>query len=101
MLILERYPSHSSDLLVAAVGKLQFEVLQHRLINEYKAKSVLEHLQYRYGAWLDGDPDNFQLTSSSILAKDHHGRIIVLYSSEWEKNFLIERNPKHKFIDFI
>lgn len=101
ILILEKHNRPGSDPLVAAVGKLQFEVLQHRLKSEYNVDSILNTLSYSHGAWLIGDPDNFQAPSSAVLAKDHHNNYIMLYKSEWEKGHAQEKNPNHKLLDFV
>jgi peptide chain release factor 3 len=102
VLILERLNSGNQSPLVAAVGQLQFEVLQHRLKSEYKVDTQLDILPFRYGNWLKGgDPDNFELTSSSILAKDHQDNVIYLYTSEWEKGFALEKNPDYELVDFL
>jgi peptide chain release factor 3 len=101
VLILERYKSLNQTPLVAAVGVLQFEVLQYRLQHEYKVETTLDILPYRYGAWLIGDADKFQTTSSSILGKDALGNVIYLYSQEWERGYALEKNPGYELKDFI
>src|SRR5579872_823489 len=47
------------DFFVAAVGRLQFDVLQYRLKAEYGVESDLELLPYTCSAWLVGNPDSF------------------------------------------
>ncbi len=91
----------SSECLVAAVGRLQFEVLQHRLREEYKVETKLEVLSYQHGAWLFGDPDRFKPPSTSMLATDPAGRTILLYENEWEKRYALENNPGYELKDFI
>lgn len=41
--------------IFAAVGKLQFEVMQHRLKDEYGVETVSTPLPYQCSAWLVGD----------------------------------------------
>lgn len=101
VLILQRYNSQSSEPLVAAVGPLQFEVLQFRLAEEYRVKTHLDILPYKYGAWLKGDPAVFRSSSGTLLAEDAEGNVILLYSQEWERNYALERNPDHQLLDFI
>ncbi|MCB0340168.1 MAG: peptide chain release factor 3, partial [Bdellovibrionales bacterium] len=100
VLILEA-PNHSSEPLVAAVGVLQFEVLQHRLQSEYRVETILETLPYRHGAWLFGDVKSFQTPSSSMIAYDAGGQPIFLYTQDWERQFALEKNPAHTLKDFI
>lgn len=90
----------AQDPLIAAVGRLQFEVVQHRIRTEYNVDTALETLPYNYGSWLVGDPDTFKLTTTSVLAENSRNQTIVLFQSEWEKNYSLERNPDHQLIDF-
>ncbi len=91
----------SNDCLVAAVGRLQFEVLQHRLNEEYNVETKMEVLPYQHGAWLIGDADRFKPPSSSMLATDLTGRVILLYAQEWERRYALENNPGYELLDFI
>lgn len=86
--------------MVAAVGRLQFEVLQYRLRDEYGVATELDAMPYQRAGWLIGDPLTFRPPSSTMLAKDTHGRIVMLYSAEWEKRYALEQNPKHQLADF-
>ena len=101
VLILQRARSQNSQPLIAAVGRLQFEVLQHRLEHEYGVASQIEEMSLKHGSWLIGEADTFSPTPSSLLAKDVHGRAIVLYTYDWEKKHLEERNPDHILLDYI
>ena len=101
VLVLAPLKSHTGDVFVAAVGKLQFDVMQSRLENEYRVKTKLDMLPYRYGSWLIGDADKFRTTSSSMLAQDTLGRVILLYSQEWEKGYLLEQNKGFELREFI
>lgn len=90
-----------SEPYVAAVGKLQFEVLQHRLEKEYSAKTQLEVLPYSCGAWLNGEIATFDKPMGALLAKDLRERIIVLFRSDWEKRYAVDNNPNHELRDFV
>lgn len=98
--ILRSYENPAAPPYVAAVGKLQFEVLQYRLEDEYNVKTELTTLPYRYSAYLEGDPTTMRRPSGSFLAIDARGRTIMLFTSEWEKSFTREKNPEHRLIDF-
>lgn len=101
VLILRGIDKYTTNPLVAAVGPLQFEVLQSRLQAEYKVDSNLTILPFRHGAWIRGDKSAFQTTSSSILCSDEDENLIVLYTQEWERNFLAEKNPQHSLLEFV
>jgi peptide chain release factor 3 len=81
--------------LVAAVGRLQFDVLQYRLRHEYRVETVLEPLPFTCSAWLDGDPATFKAPSASMLVKDQRGRVVVLFGDHLMKTIARDRNPDH------
>ncbi|MCC6408818.1 MAG: peptide chain release factor 3 [Planctomycetes bacterium] len=89
----------NSDPLLAAVGKLQFEVLEYRLRDEYGVDTRLTPLPYECSAWLEGDPTTFVEPTTSLLTRDSRGRVVVLFMTEWEKQSAARRNPNHKLVD--
>ena len=86
---------------VAAVGQLQFDVLQYRLKDEYRVDTFVEPLAVNHCAFLEGDPLTFRKTQNSLLARDREGRVLVLFSGDWERRYLLEQNPSHKFLEFM
>jgi peptide chain release factor 3 len=87
------------EFFVAAVGKLQFDVLESRLKSEYRVKAVVDMLPYESSAWLVGDVETFKPPSDALVVKDSQDRAVVLFRSAWSKNFAKERNPQHDFKD--
>lgn len=81
--------------LVAAVGRLQFDVLQYRLRHEYRVETVLDQLPYTCSAWLEGDPNTFKAPSASMVVKDQRGRVVVLFADNLMKTIARDRNPDH------
>lgn len=87
------------DPIFAAVGQLQFEVMQYRLKDEYGVETLLSSLPYQCSAWIIGDMKTFIKTSSSLLVLDRQGRPMSLFTGQWEKQYSMKQNPKHEFID--
>ena len=91
--------------LLGAVGPLQFEVVQHRLLSEYNAESRLESAPWSHIRWLqhkDGSPvteSSINHTSDAIFAIDAADRPVILLSSEWPLRFFSERNPDLQILD--
>jgi peptide chain release factor 3 len=86
--------------IVAAVGRLQFEVLQYRLKDEYGVETRLSPLPYTVSAWVDGDPATFEPTSGALAVADGRGRMAVLFSSHWDVDYCRRQNPQHRLLDF-
>lgn len=89
----------SSYPFLAAVGKLQFEVIQYRLEEEYGVKIRLAPLPFERSAWLVGDPTTFATTSGTRMVEDRSGRPMVLFASAWEKDYCAKKNPDHTLLD--
>ncbi len=87
------------EFFVAAVGRLQFDVLQYRLRNEYRVETRLEALSFECSSWLVGDVNTFRAPSDAMVVKDQQDRPVVLFRSPWSKNFAKERNPDHDLLE--
>ena len=82
--------------LLAAVGPLQFEVVQHRMKAEYGADSRLETPRWNIVRWwhkpdapADWLPD---LPADATFATDRDDRPVVLFADEWAMRHFIQRN---------
>ncbi|NTV91498.1 MAG: peptide chain release factor 3, partial [Clostridiales bacterium] len=81
--------------IIGAVGALQFEVLEHRLKNEYGVEIRINHLQFRFARWLDGDADfakRLSLTSSTMIAEDKNGKTVLLFENDWSMRWAEDKN---------
>jgi peptide chain release factor 3 len=92
---------HSRDgkPIFAVVGKLQFDVMQYRLKDEYGVETTLTPLPYQCSAWVRGDLATFSLPTQAVLMQDKHGNPIALFTSPWEKQYCIKQNPNHELVD--
>ena len=83
---------------MGVVGVLQFEVLEHRLKNEYGVDIMRTNLNYRMARWAvnrDNTPVDIKkltITSTSlvVLAKDDEP--VILFESEWGISWALDRN---------
>ena len=85
--------------LLAAVGPLQFEVVQFRLESEYGAVSRLESAPWTVMRWLppefkDPDLDALSLPTGSRIAFDMGQNPVLLFANEWSANYFTQTNPK-------
>lgn len=84
--------------LLAAVGPLQFEVVQYRLQSEYNAESRLEPAPWTMCRWMKppaGVPEEWQpdLPNDCIVATDRDGQRVLLMVDEWALRNFQKRNP--------
>jgi peptide chain release factor 3 len=85
--------------LLAAVGPLQFEVVQYRLESEYGAASRLEAAPWTVVRWLpagftEPDLDALSLPTGARLAYDMGRNPVVLFANDWSANYFAQTNPK-------
>ncbi len=83
--------------LLAAVGQLQFEVVQYRLEAEYGAPSRLEPAPWTVIRWLpegvtEDQLDGLSLPTGSRVAYDSANLPVVLFDSEWAANYFPQTN---------
>lgn len=87
--------------IVAAAGRLQFEVLQYRLDTEYGVETVVESLPFACSCWVIGDPETLKLPIGSKKVLDAKDRPAVLFRGQWEKDYALRENPDHEFHDVL
>lgn len=84
--------------LLAAVGPLQFEVVQYRLETEYGAPSQLEAASWSALKWLapeatSADIAALKLPTGCRIADDEKGKPVVLFPSSWTLDYFKKQNP--------
>jgi peptide chain release factor 3 len=91
----------TNDKLLGVVGMLQFEVIQHRLKEEYKASVRFEPVEYGGAAWIDAETDKamqeFLRFHGNHVAVDKDGVKVFLYRNRWAAERAMEENPKVRF----
>ena len=97
--LLREYGQHAADPFIAAVGQLQFEVMQHRLKDEYGVDTELTMMPYASSAWLIGDPDTFKKPFNAVYVLDNRDQLMVLFRDDWEKQHARRENPEHQLLD--
>jgi peptide chain release factor 3 len=88
--------------LLAAVGPLQFEVVQYRLESEYGAESRLETTHYVGARWFrakDGSQRIPAMPTDAVLARDSDNQLVMLFGTPWSLKSFVERNPEFDISD--
>ena len=85
--------------LLAAVGPLQFEVVQFRLESEYGAVSRLEAAPWTVVRWLpadmkEDDLDALSLPTGAKLAYDLGKNPVVLFTNDWSADYFTKTNER-------
>ena len=96
--------SGMEEIIVGAVGELQFEVLTYRLKNEYNVEVNLEMLPYEYIRWVENYEEiklnEIEGTSDMKIVSDMQDRPLLLFAHDWSIRMVLERNEKLKLMEF-
>ncbi|MGB2924260.1 MAG: peptide chain release factor 3 [Limnothrix sp.] len=87
------------DPILAAVGQLQFEVVQHRLQSEYGVDSRLEPMGYSVARWVLNGWDAVEKAGkifNTMVVKDSWDRPVLLLKNEWNLNQITGDHPHLK-----
>jgi peptide chain release factor 3 len=85
------------DPILAAVGQLQFEVVQFRLQNEYGVETRIEPLPYNVARWVAGGWEALNKVGrlfNTVTVKDNWGRPVLLFKNEWNLQQVIADHPE-------
>lgn len=97
------FPLNNNDIIVGAVGQLQFEVVAYRLKDEYKVEAIYENVNVHTAHWVEAD-DEKQLAElkrkhSDNLAIDGGGHLSYIAPTRVNLALAQERFPEVKFLD--
>ncbi|KTT24215.1 peptide chain release factor 3 [Pseudacidovorax intermedius] len=94
-------PEAGGNMLLGAVGQLQFEVVQHRLNTEYDCDIRLEGCQYTGARWITADTPaelrEFENAYPLRMARDAADTLAFLCTSPYDVRLAQERFPKIHF----
>ena len=91
------------EVIVGAVGVLQFDVLEYRLKNEYGVDILTTPLSYQFIRWIDNegvDPHQYNLSSDTKIVQDLKGRYLLLFSNAWGINWATQHNADLQLSEF-
>lgn len=95
-------PQNSNDLIVGAVGVLQFDVVAHRLKGEYKVDCAYEPVNIHTVRWIHCDDDKkldeFKKKAYDQLSLDGGGYLTYLAPSRVNLQLMQERYPEIQFL---
>jgi peptide chain release factor 3 len=96
-------PLRNNDLILGAVGPLQFDVVAHRLQDEYKVACQFESINVATARWVEVDDEKmkqeFLRKAHDNLALDHSDSLVYIAPSKVNLNLTQERWPEIKFLE--
>lgn len=98
------YKNEYNDIILGAVGALQFEVFEYRLKNEYNSDIRIESLNFSVARWVKTDnPESLKEYENSrcTLVFDHYNRPLLLFANQYTCDAFIERNKDIELVEAL
>jgi len=94
-------PLRNNDMILGAVGPLQFEVVAFRLQDEYGVQCTFEPINVVTARWIvSSDPrkvEELRVKAYENLAQDHSGALVYLAPTRVNLSLALERYPDIQF----
>ncbi len=95
-------PLANNDMIVGAVGVLQFDVVAHRLQHEYNVDSSFEQVNVATARWVECDDerklDEFKKKLFDHLALDGADKLVYIAPTRVNLTLTMERWPEIRFL---
>ncbi len=96
------YRNEFNEVILGAVGQLQFEVFEYRLKNEYNCEVRMEPLTFTVARWLaseDIDEVKEYVNSRISFVFDSYERPVMLFANNYTLNAFLEKHEGVKLLD--
>ena len=94
-------PLKNNDVILGAVGILQFDVVAHRLRGEYNVECSFESVAVATARWVESDDpkamERFREKAYEYLAVDQGGDLVYIAPTRVNLDMAIERYPDIRF----
>ncbi|VAW78294.1 Peptide chain release factor 3, partial [hydrothermal vent metagenome] len=95
-------PLKNNDVILGAVGVLQFEVVAQRLKDEYKVECLFENISVATARWIECDDpkilERFRDKAYDNLALDQAGELVYIAPTRINLELAMERHPDVRFL---
>ena len=98
------YRNTYNDVILGAVGVLQFEVFEYRLNNEYNVDIRMDNLDYSVARWIKADEDidlRKYENSRTMLVYDRFQRPVYLFSNQYAVTAFEDRVKEIKLLEAL
>lgn len=98
------YRNEYNEVIIGAVGVLQFEVFEYRLTNEYNTEIRMESIEFSVARWVKTEnPESLKKLQNSrcMLVFDHYDRPVLLFTNQYALRSFQERNEDIVLIESL
>ncbi len=98
------YRNEYNEVIIGAVGVLQFDVFQYRLTNEYNTEIRMENIEFSVARWVKADNTDtlkkYQNTRC-MLVFDHYDRPVLLFTNQYALRSFQDRNENVELVEAL
>ncbi|CEA02298.1 Peptide chain release factor 3 [Metalysinibacillus saudimassiliensis] len=94
---------HTEEVILGAVGQLQFEVFEHRMKNEYNVEVHMEPMGNKIARWIENEQDVKESMSSarSMLVRDRYDNYVFLFENDFAMRWFADKNDNIKLYSLL
>ncbi|MDW0111966.1 MULTISPECIES: peptide chain release factor 3 [Sporosarcina] len=94
---------HTEEVLLGAVGQLQFEVFEHRMKNEYNVEVHMEHIGSKVARWIENESDvkDSMTGQRSMLVKDRYDNLVFLFENDFALRWFGDKYPDIRLYNLL
>ena len=94
---------HTEEVILGAVGQLQFEVFEHRMINEYNVEVKMEPIGSKMARWIENEENvkDSMHSQRSMLVKDRFDNKVFLFENEFAMRWFSDKNEEIKLYSLL
>lgn len=98
------YKNQYNEIILGAVGALQFEVFEYRLKHEYNSDIVIEHIDYSVARWIKSEDETELpklMNSRTMMVYDHFERPLILFANQYTLDRFAEKHEELHLISAL
>ena len=94
---------HTEEVILGAVGQLQFEVFEHRMKNEYNVDVRMESIGSKVARWIENEEDVKESMTGprSMLVRDRYDNYVFLFENEFATRWFQDKYEHIKLYNLL
>ncbi|TQR20191.1 peptide chain release factor 3 [Psychrobacillus vulpis] len=94
---------HTEEVILGAVGQLQFEVFEHRMKNEYNVEVRMEPIGSKVARWIENEEDVKESMTGprSMLVRDRYDQYVFLFENEFATRWFQDKYEHIKLYNLL
>ncbi|OLN22387.1 peptide chain release factor 3 [Domibacillus antri] len=93
----------TEEYILGAVGQLQFEVFEHRMMGEYNSEVRMEPIGSKIARWIENEEDikDSMSSSRSTLVRDRAGKLVFLFENDFALRWFQDKHENIRLYNLM